>query len=76
MHSGHLICGLPSRQLYCQIFHVASVRMAYFLFQCSDLPGAAQVIQKRVTQGQEGHFQSWIPIINCPLISSNDSFGK
>lgn len=76
MHSGHLICGLPSRQLYCQIFHVASVRMAYFLFQCSDLPGAAQVIQKRVTQGQEGHFQSRIPIINCPLISSNDSFGK
>lgn len=46
-----------------------------FLLLCPGLPWAAQVIQKNKKggQGHTGHSLSLIPIINCFLISGNDS---
>lgn len=52
---------------------MASEHRVYFLLWCPDLPWAAQVIQKKVAQGHAGYSLSLIPIINCLLMSGNDS---
>lgn len=71
-----LSVALPSHQLLLSNLQCGFSAHGLILLLCPDLPWTAQVIQRRVAQGQESHFQFWIPIINCFLIRSNDSFGK